>query len=159
MAISQDHLFKSLRNPYKFVKNESINIFWSTSHIYLKLTSELYNIKLFRLTSLLWRHHTMTSFYDVINKVSIFLVFLLTLARHCDFLKKFHTKPVIYIKQLCFGFQKMQTELKNDFPLDFYCKLKICVFSKNTRFLKNFWWRQQKMAAIMENFFLPFCWY
>ena len=68
LAISQDHLLKSLRNPYKFVKNENINIFWSISHICLKLTSDHYNIKLFQLNPFLWRHHAMTSSYDVIDK-------------------------------------------------------------------------------------------
>ena len=125
----------------------------------MKLISELCNIKIFRLKPFLWRHHDMTSFYDVICKDSVFLVFLLTLARHCNFLKNFHTKPVIYVKQLCFAFQKTQTELKNHFSVDLYCNLKTCIVFKNMQVLKNFWWRQQKMADILENFFLPFCWY
>ena len=100
------------------------------------MTSSRYDV-------ILWRH---LQRFD-------FSVFLLTLARYCDFLKHFHTKPATYVKLLCFGFQKTQTELKNDFSLDSYCKLKKCVFPKNRRILKIFWWRQQKMAAILENFF------
>ena len=63
-------------------KHENINIFWIVSHIRLKLTSYHYNIKLFQLKTFLWRHHVMTSFYDVID--FDFLVFLPTLAHNCD---------------------------------------------------------------------------
>ena len=84
----------------------------------------------------------MSSCYDVILWRHLqnfdFLAFLLTLARHCDLFLAFHEKTVTYVKQLCFGFQKMQTELKNDFSLDFYCKLNICIIFRKYDIFKKY---------------------
>ena len=95
---------------------------------------------------ILWRH---------LQKFE-FLVFLLNLARHFDFLLHFYAKPVTYVKLLYFGFQKTQTELKNIFSLDFYCKLKKCSFPENTRILKNFDDVSKKEQPLWKIFFCHF---